>query len=325
LKNQISAGLNFSLSGIPYWNSDIGGFFLWNYLKGLADPDYRELYVRWIQFGALCPMMRSHGTDAPREIYQFGRKGEKVFDAIERAIALRYALLPYIYSASWDVTARQSTMMRALVMDFANDKSAININDEYMFGKSLLVCPVTHPMYIDTLMNGKDTVKVAALETARNTTVYLPAGTEWYDFWTGTKHAGGKSVVTPAPIDVIPLYVRTGSILPIGPNVQYATEKPWDNLEIRIYAGANGAATLYEDEGDGYNYEKGIHSTIAFTWNDATRVLTIGAREGSFPGMPAERTFRIVMVTGKKGNGIGSIPKADVEVKYAGAAMAVHF
>ena len=147
LRNQISAGLNFSLCGIPYWNSDIGGFFLWNFKNTLNDADYRELYARWIQFGAFCPMMRSHGTDAPREIYQFGKKGDKIYDAIEKSINLRYSLLPYIYSTSWDVTANQSTMMRALVMDFPNDKQALDINDQYMFGKSLLVCPVTNPMY----------------------------------------------------------------------------------------------------------------------------------------------------------------------------------
>ena len=147
LRNQISAGLNFSLCEIPYWNSDIGGFFLWNFKNTLNDPDYRELYARWIQFGAFCPMMRTHGTDAPREIFQFGKKGDKVYDAIEKSINLRYSLLPYIYSASWDVTANQSTMMRALMMDFPKDKQVLDINDQYMFGKSLLVCPVTKPMY----------------------------------------------------------------------------------------------------------------------------------------------------------------------------------
>ena len=147
LRQQISAGLNFSLSDIPYWNSDIGGFFLWNFPNKLDDADYRELYARWIQFGAFCPMMRSHGTDAPREIYQFGKKGDKIYDAIEKSINLRYRLLPYIYSTSWDVTANQSTMMRALVMDFADDKQALDINNQYMFGKSMLVCPVTDSMY----------------------------------------------------------------------------------------------------------------------------------------------------------------------------------
>jgi alpha-D-xyloside xylohydrolase len=147
LREQISAGLNFSLCGIPYWNSDIGGFFLWNFPQKLDDTNYRELYVRWVQFGAFCPMMRSHGTDAPREIYQFGKKGDKIYDAIEKYINVRYALLPYIYSTSWEVTSKKSTMMRALVMDFDSDKNALNINDEYMFGTSILVCPVTTPMY----------------------------------------------------------------------------------------------------------------------------------------------------------------------------------
>jgi alpha-D-xyloside xylohydrolase len=147
LHNQIPAGLNFSLCAIPHFNTDIGGFFLWDYKNDIANPDYRELYVRWMQYGTFSPMMRSHGEGAPREIYQFGEKGDRVYDAVEKYINLRYSLLPYIYSTSWDVTANQSSMMRALVMDFANDKNALDINDQYMFGKSLLVCPVTQPMY----------------------------------------------------------------------------------------------------------------------------------------------------------------------------------
>lgn len=170
LRNQISAGLNFSLCGIPYWNSDIGGFFLWNFKNTLNDPDYRELYARWIQFGAFCPMMRTHGTDAPREIYQFGKKGDKVYDAIEKSINLRYSLLPYIYSASWDVTANQSTMMRALMMDFPKDNQVLDINDQYMFGRSLLVCPVTKPMY------SKETKE--DFSTVRTRDLYLPEGTD---------------------------------------------------------------------------------------------------------------------------------------------------
>ena len=178
LRQQISAGLNFSLSAIPYWNSDIGGFFLWNFPNKLEDANYRELYARWIQFGAFCPMMRSHGTDAPREIYQFGKKGDKIYDAIEKYINLRYSLLPYIYSASWDVTANQSTMMRALVMDFANDKQALDINNEYMFGKSLLVCPVTDSMY----SKPGNTVNVEDFSRIKTHEVYLPKGTDWYRF-----------------------------------------------------------------------------------------------------------------------------------------------
>jgi alpha-D-xyloside xylohydrolase len=323
LRDQISAGLNFSLCGIPYWNSDIGGFFLWKYPKGLADPDYRELYVRWIQFGALCPMMRSHGTDAPREIYQFGKKGEAIYDAIAKSIRLRYALLPYIYASSWDVTAHQSTMMRALMMDFATDPNALDLNDEYMFGKSLLVCPVTQPMYVDTVLSGNDTAIVANFSRVKSATHYLPAGAQWYDLWSGEVLAGGQSVRRPAPIDRIPLYVKAGSILPIGPNAQYATEKKWDDLEIRVYPGADGKATLYDDENDNYNYEKGAHVTIDLSWDDAKQLLTINEQKGSYPGMPAERTFRIVKVAPRKGVGIETVTKFDAVVKYSGRKLEV--
>jgi alpha-D-xyloside xylohydrolase len=185
LKNQVSAGLNFSLTGIPYWNSDIGGFFLNRFPKKLDDPEYRELYVRWLQFGTFCPMMRSHGADAPREIYQFGKKGDMVYDIIHKYINLRYRLLPYIYSASWDVTHNQSSMMRALVMDFPKDKNALNINDEYMFGKSLLVNPVTTPMYIKKTGVGQSAVATEDFSAIKTKEVYLPGETDWYYFWTG--------------------------------------------------------------------------------------------------------------------------------------------
>jgi alpha-D-xyloside xylohydrolase len=315
LRNQISAGLNFSLCGIPYWNSDIGGFFLWNYKKTLKDAGYRELYARWLQFGTFCPMMRSHGEGAPREIYQFGKKGDKVYDAIEKYINLRYSLLPYIYSASWDVTANQSSMMRALVMDFAADKKALDINDEYMFGKSILVCPVTTALY------SKDTEE--DFSTIKTRELYLPAGAVWYDFWTGEKQTGGQTLKRETPIDIIPLYIKAGSILPIGPKVQFATEKKWDNLEIRVYEGANGEFILYEDEGDNYNYEKGAFSTVAFSWNDAKKILTISDRKGTFPGMIESRTFNIVLATKGKGTGMDTTGKFDKSVTYSGKKVSV--
>ncbi len=325
LQNQISAGLNFSLCGIPYWNSDIGGFFLWNFPKKLDDANYRELYVRWIQFGAFCPMMRSHGTDAPREIYQFGKKGDEVYDAIEKAINLRYRLLPYIYATSWDVTANQSTMMRALVMDFANDKQALDINNQYLFGKSLLVCPVATPMYSKISVQGNDTTNVQDFSAIKAEQVYLPKGAAWYDFWTGEKHNGGQTLNKEAPIDIIPLYVKAGSIIPIGPKVQYATEKNWDNLEIRVCTGADGEFTLYEDENDNYNYEKGIYSTITFTWDDAKKVLSIGDRKGSFPGMLTTRNFRVVIVSVNHGTGGQATDRIDKIVKYTGTNKKVIF
>ena len=315
LRNQISAGLNFSLCGIPYWNSDIGGFFLWNFNNKLEDPEYRELYTRWLQFGAFCPMMRSHGTDAPREIYQFGEKGDPIYDAIEKFIYLRYLLIPYIYSASWNVTANQSSMMRALMMDFANDNKALDINDEYLFGKSILVCPVTESMYSKDMQ--EDWSTIGSIE------VYLPKSADWIDFWTGEKLTGGQTISRKTPIDIIPLYVKAGSIIPVGPKVQYATEKKWDDLEIRVYAGADGKFTLYEDENDNYNYEKGMCSTINFNWNEDKKTLTINEREGSFPGMLNERKFNIVYVNKTKGIGMDTNETPDRQVTYRGKKILV--
>lgn len=323
LKNQISAGLNFSLTGIPYWNADIGGFFLNRFPKKLADPEYRELYVRWLQFGTFTPMMRSHGADAPREIYQFGERGNKYYDAIEKYIKLRYRLLPYIYSTSWDVTANQSSMMRALVMDFPNDKNALDINDEYLFGQSLLISPVTNAMYIKpVVVNGRDTIQAEDFSSVKSKETYLPAGNDWFDFWTGEKFTGGTKVNQPAALDIIPMYVKAGAVIPIGPDVQYATEKKWDHLEIRIYPGANGRFVLYEDEFDNYNYERGIYSTISFNWDDKKKTLTIGDRNGSFPGMIAGRKFNLVVMKQGTGNTENSYNTAK-ELDYNGKKIVV--
>ncbi|OFY22113.1 MAG: xylosidase [Bacteroidetes bacterium GWF2_40_13] len=318
LHNQISAGLNFSLCGIPYWNSDIGGFFLWNFKNALMNPDYRELHVRWFEFGTFCPMMRSYGEGYPREIYQFGEKGNPTYDAIEKYINLRYHLLPYIYSTSWAVTSKQATMMRALVMDFANDKQAININDEFMFGNSILVNPVTEPMYWKNVAQGKDSVMVEDFSLVKTKSVYLPNGTNWFDFWTGEKYSGGQKVLKKVPLDIIPLYVKAGTILPWGPKVQFAAEKNWDNLEIRIYEGANGEFNLYEDENDNYNYENGKYSIITFKWDDKQKSLTIDDRKGSFVGMMSDRRFNIVFVCPTKGTGSELTEKYDIAVSYSG-------
>lgn len=320
LKNQISAGLNFSLCGIPYWNSDIGGFFVWRYPEKIKDPAYKELYVRWLQFGTFCPMMRSHGTDTPREIYQFGERGTWAFDAIEKYINLRYRLLPYIYSTSWDVTSNASTMMRALVMDFANDKKALDINDQYMFGKSILVCPVTELMYTQ---KDKD-LPPADFSQTGSREIYLPAGTKWVDFWTGETLEGGQHIEKATPVDIMPLYVKAGSILPLGPLVQYANEKT-DPVEIRIYPGADGSFILYDDERDNYNYEDGMYAMIELKWNDESGTLTIGDRNGKFPGMQKRRTFNVVVVEEDSGTGIGFAGKYNKTLNYEGKKMTVKF
>jgi len=320
LRKQIPAGLNFSLTGIPHWNSDIGGFFAGPYNNGkyqgsgAKNPSYQELYVRWLQFGTFNPMMRSHGTDIPREIYQFGKKGEPIYDAIDKFINLRYTLLPYIYSVSWDVSKNKSTFMRALFMDFENDKKVWDINNEYMFGKSILVAPVVKAQYTpetivkvdeQTGWNKQDAKEGAAKDavdftTKKSTQVYLPSGTVWYDYWTNEKLNGGQEITRPTTIDVIPLYIKAGGIIPMGPQVQYATEKKWDNLEVKVYPGANGNFVLYEDEFDNYNYEKGAYTEIEFSWNDKANKLTIGGRKNSYKGMLQTRKFTIVLPNGTK-------------------------
>jgi len=318
-KNQISAGLNFSLTGIPYWNTDIGGFFLWAYPNTNNNTAYRELYVRWLQYGTFCPMMRSHGTDGPREIYQFGKKGTWAYDAIEKFINLRYRLLPYIYTTSWDVTANSSSMLRALVMDFADDKKALDINDEYMFGKSLLVCPVTDPMYVEVKKNGNhNTGGEVDFSKVKSRQVYLPAKTKWTDFWTGKTYNGGQTIQAEAPIDIIPLYVKAGSILPMGPFVQYANEKKNAPIEIRVYPGADGEFILYDDEKDNYNYEKGLFSTVKLSWDDKNKSLTIGKRQGAFPKMIKKRQFNIIVVDAKNGNGMETPKTINKTITYRG-------
>ncbi|NPD91794.1 TIM-barrel domain-containing protein [Xylanibacter muris] len=317
LRKQVPAGLNFTLAGNPNYNSDIGGFFCGHYNKSYADggaprnPMFQELYVRWLQFSAFNPMMRSHGADAPREIYQFGKKGEPVYDAIEKAIRLRYSLLPYIYSTSWDVSRRRGSFMRALVMDFADDRNVWDMNDEYMFGRSILVAPVLEAHYtpeVAVKVNendgwDRDRKKVenavkADFTKSHHSKVYLPAGTVWYDFWTNERHDGGREISKTTKLDVIPLYVKAGSIVPIGPDVQYSAEKAWDNLELRVYTGADGEFVIYEDEFDNYNYEKGEYTEIPVSWSNASRRLTIGRRKGAYKGMIQKRKFTIVTQDG---------------------------
>jgi alpha-D-xyloside xylohydrolase len=270
-------------------------------------------------------MMRSHGADAPREIYQFGKAGDRNFDAIEKFIKLRYQLLPYIYSTSWDVTANHSSMMRALVMDFANDKNALDINDEFMFGKSILVSPVTTAMYVKPTGTGRDQVMQEDFSSIKTKEVYLPAGTDWYDFWTGEKITGGKKIMRETPLDLLPLFIKAGSILPLGPTVQYATEKKWDNLVINVYPGANGKLVLYEDENDNYNYEKGVYSTINFIWDDKKKTLTIDDRNGSFSGMLQSRTFQIMMPDNNKAVGEKTESVAAKLISYSGKKVVAKF
>lgn len=318
LHDQISAGLNFSLCGIPYWNTDIGGFFAHHvYPEGIRDKAYHELYVRWMQFATFTPMMRSHGTSTPREIFQFGQKGDWAYDTQEKYINLRYSLLPYMYSIGHDITANAGSMMRALSMDFANDAKVHDIDNQFMFGKSILVAPVTDSMYVNRV-NGS---AVEDFSTIKSNKVYLPKGADWYDFWTGEKTEGGQEISKATPIDIIPLYIKAGSILPWGPKVQYAEEKKWDNLSLFIFPGADAEFVLYEDENDNYNYEKGICSTIKMKWNDKAGTLTIGTRQGEFPGMLKNRTFHVTII--KDGKNINTISQADKQIVYQGQEINV--
>jgi alpha-D-xyloside xylohydrolase len=298
-QRQIPAGLNYSISGMPYWTTDIGGFISGG---NLNDPKFRELFVRWFQFGVFSPVFRVHGTRNPdeNELWSYGPEAEKILVDYD---SLRYRLMPYIYSEAWQVTSAHGTLMRPLVMDWRNDVEAQNTGDEYLFGPAILVSPVT-------------------TQGATSRTVYLPqAG--WYDFWTGEKVEGGRHIQADAPLSKLPLYVRAGSIVPLGPAMEWTTEKPADPIELRIYPGADGDFTLYEDENDNYNYAKGAHATIALHWDDGAKTLTVGSREGSFPGMLAERRFRVVVVAKGHGVGIGESGTAEATVVYKGGKLVV--
>ena len=463
-RNQISAGINFCMAGIPYWTTDIGAFLPDNPL-GNRGESYREIYVRWFQFGAFCPMFRSHGSGTAREIWNFGGENSWTYKPLVRFDNLRYRLLPYIYSMAWQVTHNYYTMMRGLPFDFNDDCNVYEIDNEYMFGPAFLVTPVTEKMYFDKTYTGKvipseylydekgkqggltarfynginfDTLEVTRIEskldwnwndgvsrpkelhqhyysmrftgevlapesgkysiyttsndgirvwidgklvvsnwTAHGVTtnvgeitlkagkkykikmeyfqllggaitklawvlpsertklnaqkmpptksveVYLPRSKGWYDFWRGNRFEGGQTIEAPAPIDEMPLFVKAGSIVPMGPYLQYAMEKPADPLEIRIYTGAGGNFLLYEDEGDNYNYEKGVYATIAFHWDDHKQTLTIDERKGSFPGMLKKRTFNIVFVDVNHGVGVEPEKKADKTVKYTGKKIEI--
>ena len=310
-KSQVPQGINSCTSGIPYWTSDIGGYHLNWAAPDWSKPIQKELFTRWFQFGTFSPIFRIHG------------KGERAlfsdnWDAKTKAILLnydnlRYRLLPYIYSLSWKVTNEGYTIMRSLAFDFRNDKNVNSIPDQYMFGPAFLVNPVTERMYsLETNVPAEKTRKV-----------YLPESTVWYDFWTGKTLKGGQTIVAQAPIETIPLYIKAGSIVPMGSFLQYATEKPADVIELRIYPGADGKFVIYEDENDTYNYEKGQYATIEFEWNDKAKTLTVGDRKGNFKGMLNERKFNVVLVKPGVGTGVEISTKFDKSVTYSGKKILV--
>ncbi len=299
LREQIPAGLSFSMSGIPYWTTDIGGFFSGN----PETESYREVFIRWFQWGAFCPIFRVHGTTYAKEPWMFGQESEKI---LVKYIRLRYRLLPYIYSVAWMVTSKGYTMMRPLVMDFRDDPQVLNIEDQYMFGPALMVSPVTLP-------------KVPSRK------VYLPKTIGgWYDFWTGNKIEGSQNINTSTPLDILPIHVKAGSIVPMGPSLQYAGEKPTNPLEIRVYQGTDGSFTIYEDDGETYRYENGEYSLIHMKWRDKEKTLVIDKRIGKYPKMLKERTFHIVLV--KDGHGIGlDETEPDQELQYKGKKVLIKF
>jgi len=283
MKAQIPAGLNFALSGIPYWTFDIGGFCVENRytraIKGSEDlNEWRELNTRWFQFGSFCPLFRSHGQYPYREIFNISPAGSPAYESMVYYDKLRYRLMPYLYSLAGVTYFNDYTIMRPMVMDFGSDKAVKNIGDQYMFGPSLLVAPVYK-------------------YKARTRNVYFPSSCGWYDFYSGIYILGGHQVKVDAPFEQIPLFVREGSIIPFGPEIQFTGEKPADPITLYVYTGRNCGFTLYEDEGTNYNYERGEWSTIKFSYNDSTGDLTIDGRNGEFGGMLKERTFRIVWVT----------------------------
>jgi alpha-D-xyloside xylohydrolase len=280
-KRQIVAGLNYTITGLPYWTTDIGGFFRPGKSQ-YTDEKFHELLTRWYQWGTFNPIFRMHAYQTETEPWKYGQTVE---DNMRKMLNLRYRLLPYIYSEAWQVTKNGSTMMRSLVMDFNGDNDAVIQPYEYMFGKAFLVAPVTEP-------------------NVKEWNVYLPEPASWYDFWTGKRFNGGHTIKTAAPLDKIPLFVKAGSIIPMGKFIQYAGQKPLDTLEIRVYKGADGRFDFYEDEGDSYDYENGNYTVIPFNWDEKRQTLTIGKKQGYYSGNLTKRFFAVIFVNESIGVGI---------------------
>jgi alpha-D-xyloside xylohydrolase len=458
LQAQICAAINFSLAGVPYWTCDVGAFYASPaYKNALTDPAFKELYVRWFQFVAFTPILRVHGTEIPREIWRFGEPGAIHYDTIAKFIKLRYRLLPYVYSMAWKVTNEGYSFIRALACEYPDDERSRETSAQYMFGTSLLVCPVTKELYgttknkgdyiyyrnlytpdgkehglvleafdgldfhdlrgkrkIDTSSMGSagnipldiereysqrwtgkirsnepgvyeftaitdgslrlwfdgklvidqwsnreekrfsfsvellaetkydirldhqqfrmkqagmkltwHTPEMASYEAKKSVDIYLPPAKKWYDFWTGKTIGGGKVIRSKPALDTMPLFVRAGSIVPMGPVLQYTTEKPADPIDLRVYTGADAESNLYEDEDDNYNYEKGSYSIVPFTWSEGTKTLSIGKRIGTFPGMLKTRTFNVVFVKKRHGTGLDETRKPDASVTYNGKEIRI--
>ncbi len=304
---QIPCGLNFCMSGIPYWTMDIGGFSVESRFHNPSAADleeWRELMTRWHQYGAFVPLFRSHGEFPFREIYNTAPEKHPAYKTMVEYNNLRYRLMPYIYSLAGHSWLNDYTMMRGLTMDFSLDTKVFDITDQYMFGPSLMVNPVTE-------------------YKARSRKVYLPGAYGWYDMRSGGYYAGGEVVDAAAPYDYMPVFVREGSVIPFGPEMQYASEKPADPLTLYVYGGSDGSFVLYEDEGDNYNYETGAYSLIPFTYSEADNTLTAGARTGEFAGMLQNRTFNVVKVSEKRAVKLDFDRAPDVTINYTGVEITV--
>jgi alpha-D-xyloside xylohydrolase len=314
---QIAAGLGISIAGVPYWTTDTAGYTMQARFQAKPDvaakpedeDEFRELNARWFEFSTFTPLLRVHGEVRPREMWLLGKDpatgttDTPVYNAELKFDRLRYRMFPYIYSLAGAVTQRGATMMRPLVMDFPEDVRARTLTDEFEFGPGLLVAPVVH-------------------YKQRSREVYLPGSSKWYDLWTG-KVASGRTVQADAAYDSIPVFVKAGTILPLGPEVQYVGEKPDAPLTLHVFTGADGQFTLYEDDGLTFAYEKGAFTEIPLTWNEATRTLTIGARKGSFAEMRKTRSFDVVVCSPEDAVGLSSAPAAAKTVQYSGAAVSV--
>ncbi|HVY83761.1 MAG TPA: TIM-barrel domain-containing protein [Caulobacterales bacterium] len=307
LRAQISAGINFSMSGIPNWTFDIGGFAVedrYSHHDPAHVEEWREQYLRWFQFGAFVPIFRAHGELPLREIYNIAPDGSDVQRSLIWYDRLRYRLMPYIYTVAANTYHGDGTIMRGLVMDFPDDPNVRNMGEEYMFGPAFLVAPVYE-------------------FHARMRDVYLPAGNRWYDFYTGRSFEGGQHINADAPLARMPLFVRAGSIVPIGPAIQYTNQNPGGPITLYVYTGRDGSFDLYEDDGVSYGYQRGAFSRIPIRYDEATGTLTIGARSGAFPGMVTNRTFNVRFISGENRNAVNFDARGDRSVRYNGAAVAV--
>ena len=327
LRRQIADGLNFCATGMPYWTTDVGGYFaarrpeLWfwagDFDDGVDDLGYRELYLRWFQYAAWLPMLRSHGTDTPREIWRFGSPGETTYDALVHALRRRYRLLPYIYSLAGWTTQRAYTMLRSLPFDFPDDVRTHGLGDQFLLGPAFLVCPVSTPM---AYAPGSRPLDGASLSRR----VYLPAGADWFDLATDELLGGGQEIHAAAPLERIPVFVRAGSIVPMGPDRDHADVAPNEMLEVHVYPGRDTTFTLYEDAGDGYGYEAGEFATVELAWDEEARRLTIGQRVGEYPGMLLERDLLIVLHAGLDRT-TSKLPVAQRRLCYAGRRVEVQW